>query len=96
MGSFAAVPASNSLDGKRDQLCLLINSRNPVIIVETTEEQRFSALVVRVGERLTIPLYIWSVTTGLARAGGAALYNSDQPEQALANIGTNKEMGFSC
>jgi AAA+ superfamily predicted ATPase len=75
-------------DGKRDQLCLLINSRNPIITVETTEEQRFTTLLERVGDRLTIPLYTWSVTTGLARVGGAALYNSDQPEQALANIGT--------
>jgi hypothetical protein len=79
---------STVLDGKRDQLCLLINSRNPIITVETTEEQRFTALLERVGDRLTIPLYTWSVTTGLARVGGAALYNSDQPEQALANIGT--------
>jgi len=31
---------------------------------------------------------IWSVTEGLGKAGGAALYNSDQPEQALANIAT--------
>ncbi len=83
------VPGGDStLDAKRDQLCLLINSRNPIIAVETTEEQRFSSLLQRVADRLTIPLYTWSVTTGLARVGGAALYNSDQPEQALANIGT--------
>jgi AAA+ superfamily predicted ATPase len=73
---------------KRDQLCLLVNSRNPIITVETTEEQRISALLERVAELLGVPLYTWSVTTGLARMGGAALYNSDQPEQALANIGT--------
>jgi AAA+ superfamily predicted ATPase len=79
---------SAALDAKRDQLCLLINSRNPIITVETNEEQRFSELLERVATRLAIPLYTWSVTTGLARVGGAALYNSDQPEQALANIGT--------
>jgi len=73
---------------KRDQLCLLVNSRNPIITVESGEEQRLFALLESVAERLTIPLYTWSVTTGLARVGGAALYNSDQPEQALANIGT--------
>jgi len=37
---------------------------------------------------LNVPLYVWSVTEGLGKAGGAALYNSDQPEQALANIAT--------
>ena len=72
----------------RDQLCLLVNSHNPIITVETNEEQRFSALLDRVADRLSLPLYTWSVTTGLARAGGVALYNSDQPEQALTNIAT--------
>jgi AAA+ superfamily predicted ATPase len=72
---------------KRDQFCLLVNSRNPIITVESGEEHRLFALLERVAERLAIPLYTWSVTTGLARVGGAALYNSDQPEQALANIG---------
>jgi len=83
----AAVPGTVS-SAKRDQLCMLINSRNPIITVETSEEVRFSALLESVAERLMIPLYTWSVTTGLARAGGAPLYNSDQPEQVLANIGT--------
>jgi cytidylate kinase len=87
VGSIGALGTGSALDAKRDQLCLLINSRNPIITVETSEEQRLSSLLERVADRLTIPLYTWSVTTGLARVGGAALYNSDQPEQALANIG---------
>jgi SpoVK/Ycf46/Vps4 family AAA+-type ATPase len=56
--------------------------------VETSEELRFSGLLEQVAEELGIPLYVWSVTTGLGRFGGAPLYNSDQPEQALTNIGT--------
>src|SRR5271166_3853272 len=88
MSSAGMLAAGNALNAKRDQLCLLINSRNPIITVETSEEQRLSELLERVADRLTLPLYTWSVTTGLARVGGAALYNSDQPEQALANIGT--------
>ena len=73
---------------KRDELELLINSRNPIVTVETSEEQRLGALLERVAADLQIPLFVWSVTNGLARAGGAGLYNSDQPEQALTNIGT--------
>jgi len=73
---------------KRDELELLINSRNPIVTVETGEEQRFVELLERVAMDLQIPLYVWSVTTGLARAGGAPLYNTDQPEQALTNITT--------
>ncbi len=73
---------------KRDELALLINSRNPIVTVETAEEQRFVELLERVALDLGISLFVWSVTTGLARAGGAGLYNSDQPEQALTNIST--------
>jgi len=73
---------------KLDELALLINSRNPIVSVETSEEQRFLTLLERVAEELGIPLFVWSVTAGLSRAGGAPLYNSDQPEQALTNIGT--------
>ena len=73
---------------KREELELLINSRNPIVTVETGEEQRFVELLQHAAMDLQIPLYVWSVTTGLARAGGAGLYNSDQPEQALANIAT--------
>ena len=73
---------------KRDELALLINSRNPIVTVETSEEQRFVELLEQVALDLRIPLFVWSVTTGLSRAGGAGLYNSDQPEQALTNIST--------
>ena len=75
-----------ALIAKREELALLVNSRHPIVTVETSEELRFSALLERVAEELGIPLYVWSVTTGLGRYGGAGLYNSDQPEQALTNI----------
>jgi len=77
------VPA---LSAKRAELGLLVNSRHPIVTVETSEEARFSTLVECVAEELGIPLYVWSVTAGLGRFGGAALYNSDQPEQALTTI----------
>ena len=73
---------------QREKLRLLINSRNPIITVETSEEQRFLEVLAATTQELNVPLYIWSVTEGLGKAGGAALYNSDQPEQALANIAT--------
>jgi AAA+ superfamily predicted ATPase len=79
-------PVQGSTNAKREELSLLMHSRNPIITVETSEELRFSALLEQVASELGIPLFVWSVTTGLARSGGAALYNSDQPEQALTNI----------
>src|SRR5207248_9487705 len=71
---------------KHDELRLLINSRHPIITVETPEEERLEALLMEVATELGVPLYEWSVTTGLAKAHGAPLYHTDSPEQAVANI----------
>ena len=71
---------------KHDELRLLINSRHPILTVETPEEERLEALLTDVAMELGVPLYEWSVTTGLSKAKGAPLYNSDSPEQAVANI----------
>jgi hypothetical protein len=71
-----------------------VNSRNPIIVVESCEEQRFITVLEQVATQLEIPLYVWSVTSGLRKAGGAALYNSDQPEQALTNLGTIQDDGI--
>ncbi len=66
----------------------MIDSRSPIISVETDEEDRFLKLLTGVAADLGVSLYVWSVTEGLGKFGGAALYNSDQPEQALSNIAT--------
>lgn len=71
---------------KHDELRLLVNSRHPIITVETPEEERFEQLVLEIATELGVPLYEWSVTAGLAKLHGAAIYNTEQPEQALANI----------
>src|ERR1700730_2829314 len=73
-------------NGKHDHLALLIDSRNPIITVETKEEHRLQDLLLAVTTKLCVPLYTWTVTAGLARLNGTAIYGSDQPEQALANI----------
>jgi SpoVK/Ycf46/Vps4 family AAA+-type ATPase len=75
-----------SQPNKHDELRLLINSRHPIITVETAEEERLEAMLLDVATELSVPLYEWSVTTGLAKAHGAPMYNTDNPEQALANI----------
>jgi SpoVK/Ycf46/Vps4 family AAA+-type ATPase len=77
----SSAPAS-----KLDELRLLVNSRHPIITVETPEEERLDTLLMSVATDLDVPLYTWSITTGLARMKGAPLYNTDSPEQALTNI----------
>jgi len=75
-----------AIGSKHDELRLLINSRNPIITVETAEEERLAQLLTAIAIELFVPLYTWSVTTGLARMEGAPLYGTAEPEQALANI----------
>lgn len=71
---------------KRDDLRLLINSRHPILTIETTEEDRVEQLLLEVSTDLGVPLFTWSVTLGLARFRGAPIYNSEPPEAALSNI----------
>ncbi len=71
---------------KHDELRLLINSRHPIITVETPEEERLEVMLLDIATELSVPLYEWSVTTGLAKVHGAPMYNTDNPEQAVSNI----------
>ena len=79
-------PGSQRPDSKHDDLRLLINSHNPIITVETTEEDRLKELLLMIATELDVSLYIWSAIEGLAKFNGATIYGTDQPEQALANI----------
>jgi hypothetical protein len=72
---------------KKDELRLLINSRHPLITIETAEEERVQQVLREVAAELGIGFYTWSVTSGLALAGGSPMYNTQNPERALANIG---------
>ncbi len=82
----APVKAATSRQNKHDELRLLVNSHHPIITVETSEEERLEQLALDVAAELTVPMYTWSVTAGLAKAHGAPIYNTDSPEQAVANI----------
>ena len=82
----AGVYGRPSQPNKHDELRLLINSRHPIITVETPEEERLEALLFDIATELSVPLYEWSVTTGLAKVHGAPMYNTDNPDQAVSNI----------
>ena len=84
-GAIRQVNATAAHD-KHDELRLLVNSHQSLITVETPEEERLEQMLLEVATELGVPLYEWSVTTGLAKYRGGAIYNTDQPEQALANI----------
>lgn len=60
---------------KQLELRLLINSHCPIITVESSEEDRFATLLRCAAADIGVPLYLWSVTEGLSRAGGIRLSN---------------------
>ena len=70
----------------RKQLALLINSQFPLIYLETWEERRATEILTEVAADLSIPFFVWTVTLGMARAGGAPIYNTHGPLQVLAEI----------
>jgi hypothetical protein len=66
---------------------LLIRSRYPLIAVETLEEDRLERLLGDAGARLGLPVFVWTVTTGLRRLGHlTAIYDSAHPVKALNNV----------
>src|SRR5712691_3405453 len=79
-------PRSQQPNSKHDELRLMLNSRTPVISVETTEEGRLKELLLTIATELDVPLYTWSAIVGLAKFNGASIYGTDNPETALANI----------
>jgi len=77
-------------------LSILIRSKIPLIIIESDEEQRVLALVRRLSQKLHLPLYNWTITSGLIHRDSDAMveiFNQDlvKPEHVLAEIKSYKE-----
>ncbi len=77
---------TNTQDKRHEELRILVNSRHPIISVETSEETRLEQLLAEVANEMNIPLFEWACTTGLRRLYGAAMYNTENPESALSSI----------
>ncbi len=74
---------------------VLINSRYPLIAVETYEEERVEDMLKALSASLGIPLFLWTVTEGLKRSGlDNSLYDTQQPLKALSNIASMKGEGI--
>jgi len=71
----------------RDDLRLLVHSHIPLIAAETSEEERLETILCAIAGELQLPLFVWSMTTGLVRRGvQGAIYGTDDPAKCLANI----------
>ena len=70
-------------------LRLIIESRIPIIVIETWEERRALTLLSKLGVQLAKPLYAWSASDGLRRADlvdSPSLPQTTSPEAALKHI----------
>lgn len=78
-------------------LRLIIESRIPIIVIESWEEQRALALLSKIGIQLALPVYAWSATEGIQRAdydNTAKLPHTAAPEAALRHIRSGNEAGL--
>ena len=66
----------------------LVLSFHSLIVVETVEEERVRAILTEVAADLRMPLFEWSVASGLHRAFGATVAATQDAISALKHIGT--------
>jgi len=64
-----------------DQLKLLIRAGNPIIAIETNDEERATEIVRKAADQLYLPLFEWSITTGVHRI---------RPEKAETGVKAGK------
>ena len=68
---------------------LTIQSRYPFVAVETSEEDRLEKALFDIAADLRVPFFMWTVTSGLRRAGLLnAMYDTQQPLRALNTVAT--------
>ncbi|MBD3646884.1 MAG: ATPase, partial [Pseudomonadales bacterium] len=81
-----------------NDLSLLLDSRVPILVIESWEEPRVLEMITRLAVNKTLPLYCWSVTEGLQRLGfgsdpGGKGENSE-PADLLRHIKATTQPGI--
>ena len=67
----------------------LIQSRHPIITIDTVEEERVDNLLGIVASGLHMPLFTWTVTHGLQRVGGeSGVYGTANPQMLVRHLVT--------
>src|SRR5262249_52447089 len=70
-----------------DELTLLLRWRHPIVAVDCDDEERLLAHLADSCSTLGLPLFTWSITEGLRRAGAdTPVYETREPAKALANV----------
>jgi len=80
---------------EKEELQLLLRSRFPIIVVETTEEKRFREVVENVTNLEETALFTWSIVKGLAgSAPGSGVVNTRELEEAVFHMVRNPRKGL--
>ncbi len=84
------------MESSVNDLELLIRSRVPIIVVETSDEPRALDVFRRLALKLSLPVMSWSVTTGLQRIDldMQPQVHAKEPAQALGQIKATSSAGI--
>lgn len=70
-----------------NDLALLVRSRYALIHITGAEEPRIEDLLARLAAEMSLPLFTWTLSKGLRRAGMAnTIYDTARPATALAHV----------
>lgn len=76
-----------------NDLELLIKAHHPLVLIETIEDDRASALLDHVADRASLPFFTWTHTSGLTRDGQhSPVYQTQTPVQCLRHILSNNRL----
>ncbi len=83
------------MDNRHD-LALILESKIPIVVVQSYEEQRVLAILTEIAESLDKPLFKWSVTEGLryARYDIASEAQHAKPKEVLEHIKGESQAGI--
>ena len=74
-------------------LQLLLKAHYPLILLETSEDERANALLAHLADQTNLPFFTWTRTRGLSRAGiDAAVYQTRTPKECLSHILSNQKL----
>ncbi|HEY0591744.1 MAG TPA: AAA family ATPase [Thermoanaerobaculia bacterium] len=68
------------------ELKCLVRSFQPIVVIETVEEERVDDLLAVVAADLRLPYYQWTVTDGLHRHGGSGAFEGTAPVPGLVQF----------
>src|SRR5688500_8287717 len=77
------------------ELKTLVRSMHPIVVIETSEEERVDDLLRALAADLRLPLFTWTVTRGLQRIDGTgAIHGTTEPRMLMRHLSTLTVQGI--